>query len=159
MAPIERFRPYLAVELLLRKGDKVLMQRRFKTGWADGWYNQVSGHVDTREFAIQSMVREAKEEADIIIKPEDLNLVHIQQLIPKPGQKEFVYFYFECKKWKGEPKIMEPEKHDDLSWFPLDNLPEKTIPYIRTAIGCYKNNVLYSEVDISYPEKQRHLLA
>jgi 8-oxo-dGTP diphosphatase len=146
----ERSRPHVAVLLLLIKDNKVLLQRRFKTGYADGWYNLVSGHVDNREFAKQALVREAKEEAGIDVEPENLKFMHIQQLVPCPGEKEFVYLYFECKKWKGEPKIMEPEKHDDLSWFPLNELPVNTIPYMKLAIEQSQKGINYSEYDLKY---------
>jgi 8-oxo-dGTP diphosphatase len=149
MTTIERFRPYVAVELLLIKDDQILLQRRFKTGYADGKYNPVSGHIDKDEFATEALIREAREEAGIDIDVKDLKLVHLQQFLPLDSGKEFVYFYFECKKWKGEPKIMEPEKHDDLSWFPLDALPENTIEYIRDAVECYKKNITYSQVKYS----------
>ncbi len=141
----ERFRPYVAVMLLLIKDNSVLLQRRFKTGYADGMYNPVSGHVDVGEQAIQSLIRESKEEAGIDIDAADLKLVHVQQLIPQPDNKEFIYLYFECKKWHGEPKIMEPEKHDDLSWFPLDALPENLLVYMKHAIDCYQKDILYSD--------------
>jgi 8-oxo-dGTP diphosphatase len=54
-------------------------------------------------------------------------------------------FFFEAKQWKGELRNMESEKCDDLSWFPINNLPENTIPYIREAIRCYREGILYSE--------------
>jgi 8-oxo-dGTP diphosphatase len=147
MHKIERFRPYLAVELLLIKDDKVLLQRRFKTGYADGKYNPISGHVDRGELATFALIREAKEEAGIDIEEKDLKLVHTQQLVPADDGKEFMYLYFECKKWTGEPKIMEPDKSDDLSWYSFDALPETTIKYIKKGIECYRKNIPYSEVN------------
>ncbi len=145
MANAEKSRPYVAVMLLLRKDDKILLQRRYKTGYADGLYNPVSGHVDSKESAVEALVREAREEANISVDPKDLKFVHLLQFLPPPGDKEYMYMYFECTNWKGEPKIMEPEKHDDLSWFSLNQLPDNIVKSMHSAIEYYKQGITYSE--------------
>ncbi len=63
----------------------------------------------------------------------------------KKEDDERVAFFFEAKKWEGEPMNKEPEKCDDLKWFPLDDLPQNIIPYIKNAIQHYRKKVNYSE--------------
>jgi hypothetical protein len=58
---------------------------------------------------------------------------------------ERVDVFIKAKKWKGIPKIMEPDKCDDLNWFEINKLPANTIPYIKQAIEKIKNNIFYSE--------------
>ncbi len=58
------------------------------------------------------MIREAKEEIGIELKPEDSKLVHVMHR--KEPSKERVNFFFTASKWVGEPKIMEPQKCDNL---------------------------------------------
>lgn len=58
---------------------------------------------------------------------------------------ERIDVFFTADKWKGEPKNMEPEKCDDLNWFPLGNLPSNTISYIRQALECFQEGITYSE--------------
>ena len=61
------------------------------------------------------------------------------------ADEERLDFFFEAKRWKGNIKNMELQKCDDLSWFPLDDLPDNTIPCVREAVRCYRKGVVYSE--------------
>ena len=63
----DRFRLVLAVHLLLMDQDRLLMLRRSNTGWQDGNYSVVTGHVEGDEPASAAMIREANEEAGITI--------------------------------------------------------------------------------------------
>lgn len=119
------------------------MLRRANTGYMDGMYSLVAGHIDGNEALTAATVREAKEESGVTIAPEDLRL---KVTMHRRGDDERLDFFFEPAAWTGELQNMEPGKCDDLSWFPLDALPENTIPYIREAIRCYREDVGYSEV-------------
>ena len=139
----ERFKVIPSVYLVLIKDNKILLSRRHNTGYFDGNYGFPAGHLDGNETLKQAMVREVKEEIDIILDPADLELVHtMNRKIP---DNERVDFFFTAKKWQGEPKIMELDKCDDLSWFKSNNLPQNIIPYIRQAIDSFLNNIIYSE--------------
>jgi 8-oxo-dGTP pyrophosphatase MutT (NUDIX family) len=138
----ERFKLIPTSHLVLINGGKILLLRRFNTGYEDGNYSVVAGHLDGDETFIQAMVREAKEEAGIDIKPEDLEVVHVMH---RKSNDERIDFFIQAKSWIGTPKIMEPNKCDDLSWFELGKLPDNVIPYVKQAIEHIRNNVLYSE--------------
>lgn len=139
----ERFLIRSAVYLILLKENEILLSRRFKTGWMDGYYSLVAGHIDGNEPVSTAMIREAKEEAGVTIKKEDLlPATVIHRYYP---DQEYVDFFFVSKKWDGEPKIMEADKCDDMSWFDLDELPENLLPYIKEAIENYKKGVSFFE--------------
>lgn len=89
------------------------------------------------------MVREVKEEIGVDLELDDLKLIHVMNR--KIPNDERLDFFFSTKKWLGEPKIMETDKCDDLSWFELDNLPENIVPYIKQAIDSIVNNIIYTE--------------
>jgi 8-oxo-dGTP diphosphatase len=131
---MERFKLVSAVDLLLIKDNKVLLSRRFNTGYEDGTYSLPAGHLDGGETVTQTTVREAKEEIGIVIDPKDLKVVHTMHRITAQGER--ICFFLTTEKWQGEPTIMEPDKCDGLGWFDLDNLPSNTIPYIRFVIDC-----------------------
>ncbi|MBT4123877.1 MAG: NUDIX domain-containing protein [Candidatus Pacebacteria bacterium] len=132
--------------LVLFKDNQVLLLRRFNTGYEDGNYSLIAGHVDSGENFTQCIIREAKEEAGILLNPEDLKVAHVMHRNSEIiGNKERVDVFFITKKWQGEIQNKEIYKCDDLSWFNLDKLPENIIPYIKQAINKIKNKVYYSE--------------
>lgn len=141
----ERFKFTPAVYLILEKDNKFLLSRRFNTGYEDGNYSFVAGHLNGDETLMQAMIREAKEEIGIDIKPENLEVVHVMHRKTPNENEERIDFFIAAKKWNGKPKNMEPHKCDDLNWFVLNNLPSNVIPYIRQAIGCVFKNIFYSE--------------
>ncbi len=138
----EKFKLIASVYLFFRKEEKILLLRRANTGYEDGNYSLVAGHVDGNEAMTSAAVREAKEESGVDINPNDLDLKVVMHRI---GNDERMDFFFEPKKWKGEITNIESDKCSDLSWFDISNLPENTIPYIREAIECYRKGIFYSE--------------
>lgn len=152
MSSKERFKLIPAVYLVLRQNDKVLLLQRQNTGYQDGLYSLIAGHLDGGEFASQAMVREAKEEADITINPDDLNLVYTTHRLNGGPDYERIDLFFECSKWQGEIKNTEPHKCSDLSWFSTDGLPTNTIPHIRIVLEDIARGKTYSEYE-KEPEK------
>jgi len=131
----ERPKIPIAVHLFLLDGDKVLLLRRFNTGYEDGNYSVPAGHLDGDEEVRVATAREALEEANVKIKTEDIEMVGVMHRV---SDREGVDFFAVAKKWTGKIKVMEKDKCDDLRWFDMDDLPENTIPYIRRAIENYK---------------------
>ncbi len=129
--------------LVLIKDNKVLLLRRFNTGYADGNYSLVAGHVEQGETCLQTIIREAKEEAGITITPNQESLKHVMHR--KSNGEERVDFYFVVDQWEGNITNNEPSKCDDLSWFDLNNLPQTILPYITHALECIQHKVYYSE--------------
>lgn len=135
-----------ASHLVLMKDDQVLLLRRFNTGYQDGNYSLVAGHVDPGETFTQCMIREAEEEAGIILKRDDLEVAHIMHRNSEEGEyQERVDVFFVARDWQGEVQNIEPAKCDDLAWFSLDNLPENIIPYVGYALDNIRTKTFYSE--------------
>jgi 8-oxo-dGTP diphosphatase len=142
--PSDKFKLIPAAHLFLVKNDEILLLRRFNTGYEDGNYSVIAGHIDGNEPASVAMSREATEEAGITIAPQDLEFAHVMH---RMGNQERVDFFFFAKDWEGIPTNKEPQKCDDLSWFPLSSLPQNVIPYVAHAIKCYQDKIYYSEFD------------
>ena len=141
----ERFCAVVAVHLLLRRGEEVLLLRRANTGYEDGNYSVIAGHLDGNETVSQAMVREAAEEAGIRVAPADLRFVHIMHRKEAADADERIDLFFAATRWQGEPEIGEPEKCGELRWAALDALPSNMVPYVRVAIEQYRQNRFYAE--------------
>jgi len=137
-----RFKLIVAAYLILIEDSKILLQRRQNTGYEDGNYSIPAGHLEDTESVTDCLIREIKEEIDLDLKAEDVELVHTMH---RRENDIRIDLFFTTKKYQGEPKNAEPEKCDDLSWFSLDNLPENTVPYVKQAIESYLAKEIFSE--------------
>ncbi len=127
----ERFKLVAAVHLFLVRDGRVLLARRRNTGYEDGRYSVIAGHLDGGEEVRAAAAREAREEAGIAIAPDDLAVVGVMH---RRAEDERIDFFLAAGRWTGAIVNAEPHKCDDLAWFPLDRLPENVIPYVRRAL-------------------------
>lgn len=123
----ERFKLNSAVYVIFEKEDKVLLQLRQNTGYKDGMYGLVQGHLEQHEEIVQAACREIREETGVEVVPDNLELRII-------GHNEldlpYIDFVFVCKTWQGEHRIGEPDKCKSLTWFEKNKLPKNTMPLI-----------------------------
>lgn len=142
---MERFSVKLTVGLILINDNKVLLMRRCNTGYMDGMYALVSGHVEARENLKQAIIRETNEEIGIRI---DLNKVDYVTMIRDGNDNEdYINFFLVTNEYSGVPSICEPNKCDDLKWFDLDNLPDNMIPADRRALNNYFDKKYFDEIN------------
>ena len=143
----ERFYMKVAVYLILRDGDKVLVSLREGTGWKDGWYSLVAGHVEAGEAVEEAMVREAQEEAGISVYPKDLRHVFTMHRKSDDSLNDYIDIFFECHSWGGELRNNEPEKCGALEWATINQLPENTLGYIKFVLEQYAQGLSYSSME------------
>ena len=111
----------------------------------DGYYSLPAGHVDGNESARQAAIREAKEEVNIDLTPRDLELIHTMHRKATEGDHERMDLFFKVNKWNGNPKNVEPQKCDELSWYLVDSLPENIVPEVKFSLNKVNNNESYSD--------------
>lgn len=92
----EYFQVVISSYVFLEQDGKVLLTRRYNTGYYDGDYSLPAGHIEEAEFASEVAIREAKEEVNVTIKPEDLIPAHIMHR--HCGNHERIDFFFAVKK-------------------------------------------------------------
>lgn len=141
----ERFKLGSFVSLILRRQSHVLLIRRAHTGCEDGMYGCAGGGIDGNEPITQALIREAREELGITIKPEHAKIAHIVHKRYEGGQ-EMIGFFFEVFEWEGTPCNMEPHKHDDLAWFEVNNLPANCQNAFTHVLAMLEQNKFFSEM-------------
>ena len=125
----ERFNTRLAVFMILRNDkNEILLQQRSGTAYLNGYWDLPSGHVEHGEALRDAAVRELLEEVGVTARPEDLELVNIDQYFL---DQDYVNFTFAVTSWRGTPSICEPDKCSDLNWFDPHTLPEKCVNVVR----------------------------
>lgn len=140
----EHFKAVVAINVLLIKDNKVLLGKRINTGWGDGLWGVVGGHVDGGELPTFAASREALEEVGLKIDPK--NLKHIRTCYLFRSDHERIEIDFVADSWEGEVENQEPQKCEKVEWFALDNLPEVNT-YTKQLINDYLNNIKYFEAD------------
>ncbi|MFI2736870.1 phosphotransferase [Streptomyces sp. NPDC018711] len=118
------------------RGPEVLLSRRAGDVYAAGLWHAPSGHVE-RETVVAAVVRETLEETGLVVDPADVRAAVTVHHRP-PGGQERVGFFFEVRRWRGVPQVIEPDKCDAIGWFPLDDLPEPMVAYCRAGLDAYR---------------------
>lgn len=138
----ERARFPTTVHMFFFRDGKVLLLRRFHTGYRDGEYSVPAGHLDGAESVRAAARREAAEEIGVQIAPED---IAFSSVMHRHEGDERIDFFVEVREWQGEPFNNEPNKCDELRWATPEALPEKTIPYIRRALENHQKRIRFDE--------------
>ncbi|MEJ7741090.1 MAG: NUDIX domain-containing protein [Nocardioidaceae bacterium] len=131
-----RFQLVPAAYVFLQRGAQVLLQLRADTGYMDGyWAAAAAGHVEADESVYDAAAREAHEELGVRIEKSDLVPLCGMHRTADDHQwvDERVDFFFACRRWYGEPTLLEA-KATDLQWFALDRLPDPVVPHERAVL-------------------------
>ncbi len=127
------------VHVLLVRGDEVLLSKR-RGSYGDGLWHLPAGKLEAGESVLAAAVREADEEVGVRIALEDLRFVHAVHATGD-GVGSRMGFFFEVRKWDGEPVNREPDKCYEIAWFRRDRLPDDMIAYPLAGIQGYFDGV------------------
>lgn len=144
--------PYTSIVdamLILTHQDHVLLALREGTGYCDGKYNVPSGKLEQGETVLDAIVREAQEEIGITLTAEELRHVATVHARNPEGQRRFgLFFTVEHDLARhGEPVNAEPHKCAKIEWFPIDMLPDNTVPYTAAGIALKLTGATFGLVE------------
>lgn len=113
--------PLVGVTAVIIRGDEVLLGRRSD----NGALTPITGIVDPGEEPADAAIREAEEEAGVVIRVERLAWVHqIPRITYANGdQSDYLDLTFRCSWVSGEPWPADGEM-TEIAWVALDRLDE-----------------------------------
>ncbi|MFC8256971.1 NUDIX domain-containing protein [Streptomyces sp. NPDC057291] len=126
-------------------GRTLLGLRHPDSAYAGNQWHFLAGHCE-REEAISCLVREAQEEAGLIIERGNVELVHLIHLVDSPSARPRIGLVFRARSWSGTPSILEPDRCVEWRWWNPKDLPAEVVPYTRQAIEGIVAGRLYSQM-------------
>ncbi len=105
------------------KNETLLLKRGAKSRNQAGFWSKPGGTVEFGEKIEDAIKREIKEEFGVDI--ELIKFLGFTNHIIKEENQHWLSVSYLARIIKGEPKNMEPEKHDEIGWFSFDDLPDK----------------------------------
>lgn len=127
----QRFKLVSAVHVFLVREGHLLYLRRYNTGYADGLFSVIAGHLYGGETIREAARRETLEEVGVEISTVDLDVVAVMH---RKSEDERIDWFLKAESWSGRITNREPGKCDQLAWFPLSDPPHNVIPYVRRAV-------------------------
>ena len=125
--------------LIVNDKNQILLIRR--TGKSQGgmknMWSRPGGAVDFGEPIKDAIKREIKEELDIDIELFGPKFTE-DDIRKEEVKKHWIAISYFAKIVGGELKNLEPEKHDKVEWFDLDNLPDNIVDYTKSHIEEFK---------------------
>jgi 8-oxo-dGTP pyrophosphatase MutT (NUDIX family) len=102
-------------------GDREVCLAMKKRGLGEGLYNGTGGKVEPGETIVHAACREAQEEINVSINPQNLEKVaELHFRFEVEPQWDQVGNVFICKDWQGEPAESEEMKPE---WFSIKDIP------------------------------------
>ncbi|MER7485054.1 NUDIX domain-containing protein [Streptomyces sp. NPDC126497] len=128
------------------EGRVLLGLRHPDSKYPGGTWHYLAGRCE-RESALACLLREAWEEAGLVIDPADVELVHVVHVGGTSGSLPLMQLVLRARRWEGTPKVRESDKCLTWQWWPRDELPDPIVSYTRTAITAIAEGLpIYSQL-------------
>ena len=125
-----------ALGILFRNGQILLGKRsKHRTSYPNVW-DMIGGHCENAEIPKQTLVRELQEEIGVT----PIQFEHIKTLFD--SNNDHTYYVFAVTDWKGEPESLQPEEHEMIGWFSINEALELelALPIYRELFTSLEDN-------------------
>lgn len=107
--------------VILNEKFEILLLKRKKNPEVGKW-SIPGGKIDMMESAEDAIMREVKEELGVDVKVK--MLLGFTSHIIKEENEHWVAPAYLVRIVEGSPENLEPDKHDEIKWFCINDLPE-----------------------------------
>ena len=133
--------PRIGIGVLVMFQNKILLLKRKSSHGTDMWCLG-GGHLEFGETIIECAKREVKEETGLIIKNAKIICVNEDLYFIQSDNKHYITIgclaHAKSKKFQNK----EPDKHSELNWFDLNDLPQPLFPPSKNIVECYKKGTI-----------------
>lgn len=127
--------PGVGTGLAILRDGKLLLYRRMRPPEAGHW-SIVGGKVDLGESSEAAARREAEEESGLDIGA--VEFLTLSEQFAEIGGQHWVSMIYRSTDFRGEPRVMEPDKLPEFGWFALDALPSPLSRFAADAVAALK---------------------
>lgn len=120
------------VNVFIINGQKLLLGRRAKTGWMDGYLCPPGGHIEKGETPRVAMIREIEEELGVTVQPNDLEFASVA--VRNTSEGETVAFEFILRDKDYSFRNAESDQCSEVVWVDLEDLPADVIDHFKHII-------------------------
>jgi 8-oxo-dGTP diphosphatase len=116
----------VGIGVIVVKDGTFLIQKR-KGSHGTGTWSIPGGHLEFGESFAETAEREVLEETGVKIK--NIRFGAVTNDILPSDDKHYVSIWLVSDYASGEPRIIEPDKCDELEWVTFDTLPAPLAPW------------------------------
>ncbi|MDP2684597.1 MAG: NUDIX domain-containing protein [bacterium] len=127
--------------VIIENNDQILIGKR--VGQHAPYYSIPGGTLEPGETFEQGAIREIKEETNLdIVDPEVIAVTNNLETFKKESV-HYISIILLVKSFKGELKIMEPDKITKWQWVDPKNLSQPHFDGSSQGVQCYLDKVFY----------------
>ena len=140
----------VGIGVLVVRSDLLLLGKR-RGAHMPGYYAAPGGHLEFGESFAACAAREVAEETGLVVDNIKFLMIGNYDFYGK----HYVDVDMIAHSTDGEPKVMEPDKVESWSWYPLDDLPAPLFLVTARMIEAYKSGFSADELAVNMVMKQQ----